>query len=104
MRPLLVALLFPLPALAPTKIFTDVTAQAGITWKQFNGESPERYLLETTTGGVAFLDFDNDGLLDIFFVNGGETPSEKPQHILVVIEGVQSDGKGVVAAVPIARE
>src|SRR5579872_5108555 len=28
-------------------------------------------------GGVAFLDFDRDGLLDIFFVNGGETPNGK---------------------------
>ena len=58
-------------------IFTDVTREAGITWQQFSGESPDRFLIETMGGGVAFLDFDGDGLQDIFFVNGGETPRRK---------------------------
>jgi enediyne biosynthesis protein E4 len=61
----------------PQEIFTDVTQQAGITWRQFSGESRERHLIETMGGGVAFLDFDGDGRLDIFFVNGGETPNGK---------------------------
>src|SRR5947208_3085454 len=64
-------------ASAPNEIFTDITQQAGITWQQFSGESPDRFLIETMGGGVAFFDFDNDGLLDIFFVNGGETPHGK---------------------------
>jgi hypothetical protein len=55
-------------------IFTDVTHEAGITWKRFNGESPDANLIETKGGGGAFLDFDQDGLLDILLVNGGETP------------------------------
>src|SRR5437660_2975472 len=59
------------------EIFSDVTGQAGIAWHQFSGESPDRFLIETMGGGVAFLDFDDDGLVDIFFVNGGETPGGK---------------------------
>lgn len=54
--------------------FTDITRDAGITWRHFNGESPDRFIIETMTGGVGFVDFDNDGLLDLYFVNGGETP------------------------------
>lgn len=60
------------PGLPP--LFRDVTAASGITWRHFNGQSPDRFLVESTAGGVAFFDFDNDGLLDLFFVNGGETP------------------------------
>ena len=60
-----------------SEIFTDVTVRAGITWVHFNGESEDRFLIEAVCGGVAFLDFDRDGLLDMYFVNGGETPKGK---------------------------
>ncbi len=42
-----------------------------------NSVSPQRYSIETMTGGVAVFDYDNDGLLDIFFTNGAEIPSLK---------------------------
>ena len=70
-------------ASATKPIFTDVTADAGITWRHFNGFSPDRHLIEIMGGGVGFLDFDNDGWLDLFLLNGGETPagkSDKPLH------------------------
>jgi hypothetical protein len=60
-----------------TPLFTDITGRAGIRWTHFNGESTERYLVESTTGGVGFLDFDGDGRLDLFLVNGGNTPANR---------------------------
>ena len=66
----------------PTPIFSDVTAEAGVTWRHFNGFSPDRYLIETMGGGVGLFDFDDDGWLDIFLLNGGETPRGKSQKPL----------------------
>lgn len=66
---------------AAMPIFSDVTQEAGVTWRHFNGLSPDRYLIETMGGGVGLFDFDGDGWSDIFLLNGGETPkgrSEKP--------------------------
>lgn len=62
---------------AKAEIFTEVTGAAGIAWKHFSGESPDRFLIEASSGGVAFVDYDGDGRLDIFLVNGGETPRGK---------------------------
>jgi enediyne biosynthesis protein E4 len=51
--------------------FIDVAAEAGLNAKTiFGGEHKNKYLLETTGCGVAFYDYDNDGWLDIFLVNG----------------------------------
>lgn len=72
MRAALLSLLVAVQPLPP--LFRDITAGAGITWRHWNGLSPDRFLVESTAGGVAFLDFDNDGLQDLFLVNGGETP------------------------------
>ncbi|MFN0165370.1 MAG: CRTAC1 family protein [Bryobacteraceae bacterium] len=69
--------LFPTAWTAAPAIFDDITERAGITWRHFGGESADRFLIETSCGGVAFLDFDRDGLLDIYLVNGGETPRGK---------------------------
>ena len=52
-------------------IFVDVARQAGLKAKTiFGGEKKNKYLLETTGCGIAFYDYDNDGWLDIFVVNG----------------------------------
>ncbi len=55
------------PSVDRKTIFTDITREAGIAWRHFGGESPDRFLIETMGGGFAFLDFDNDGQEDIFF-------------------------------------
>ena len=51
--------------------FINVAKEAGLNAKTiFGGEHKNKYLLETTGCGVAFYDYDNDGWLDIFLVNG----------------------------------
>jgi enediyne biosynthesis protein E4 len=52
-------------------IFVDVAAQAGLTrWQHKMGSPEKRTILETIGSGVALLDYDNDGWLDIYLVNG----------------------------------
>ena len=54
-------------------------AASGINWKHVNGRSPEYYLPETTGAGCAFLDYDNDGWMDIYLVNSGKCDFYDPQ-------------------------
>lgn len=59
--------------------FVNVARQAGLNAKTiFGGEQTNKYLLETTGCGVAFYDYDNDGWLDIFLVNGWGLESFPP--------------------------
>jgi hypothetical protein len=63
--------------------YVDVTPETGIHFKDSNSPTSEKYLIETMTGGVALLDYDNDGYLDIFVVNGarihaGQSDAEVP--------------------------
>ncbi len=51
--------------------FSDATPGSRINFRQVNGSSPEKYLPETMSGGVLVFDYNNDGWLDIFLVNGG---------------------------------
>jgi enediyne biosynthesis protein E4 len=55
---------FPFEEIPPEK--------SGIRWAHSNGKSPEKYLPETTGAGSAFLDYDNDGWMDIYLVNSGK--------------------------------
>jgi hypothetical protein len=55
--------------------FENVIEQAKIKFKLKNSVSPHRYTFETMVGGVAVFDYNNDGLLDIFFTNGAAIPS-----------------------------
>ena len=46
-------------------------AASGINWKHTAAHSPQKYLPETTGAGCAFLDYDNDGWMDVYLVNSG---------------------------------
>ena len=52
-------------------VFEDIAKQAGLnTWKHTMGTPEKRYILDTIGSGVALIDYDNDGWLDIYLVNG----------------------------------
>jgi enediyne biosynthesis protein E4 len=60
--------------------FEEVPPSAsGITFVHENAMSPERYLPETMGPGVAFLDYDNDGWMDVYIVNSGPCDFFKPK-------------------------
>jgi hypothetical protein len=62
--------------------FTDVRKAAGITFQQDSTQTEEKYYLETMGTGVGWLDYDQDGLMDIFFVQSAATDRYKPSHPL----------------------
>ena len=64
----------PAPAQNQSVRFTDVTAQLGIEFRHANGESGEKYFIEPIGSGVALFDYDNDGNLDLYLVNGSDLP------------------------------
>ena len=45
---------------------------AGLDFIHRNSPTPEKYVIETMGGGVAVVDYNNDGLLDVFLVNSGK--------------------------------
>jgi hypothetical protein len=64
---------------ASEPLFVEVPASvSGIDWVHDNAMSPNHYLPETLGPGCAFLDFDNDGWMDIFLVNSGPSDFWKP--------------------------
>src|ERR1700693_1920264 len=54
----------------------------GLDFVLQNSPTPQKYLIETMPGGVALLDYNNDGLMDIFLVNGGHisSPMQSPEN------------------------
>ncbi len=54
--------------------FEDVSSETHITFTHSDGSSGRRFVVEPFTAGLAVFDFDNDGWLDIFFLNGAALP------------------------------
>ncbi len=60
---------------AVSAVFEDMAETAGLDFRVQNSPTPEKHQIETMAGGVAVLDYDSDGLIDIYFVNGARSPS-----------------------------
>jgi hypothetical protein len=58
--------------------FADVTAKSGIRFQSKSSATTQKYLPESMVGGVALLDFDNDGWLDVYLVNGAALRDPMP--------------------------
>jgi hypothetical protein len=79
----------------PVAIFTDITKAAGVSFVHNNGAYGEKLLPETMGGGVAFLDFDNDGAQDLLFVNSTYWPWHIPEGKQPTTAALyHNDGKG----------
>jgi enediyne biosynthesis protein E4 len=59
----------------------ELRSPRGLDFTLRNSPTPQKYLIETMPGGVALLDYNNDGLLDVFLVNGGRitSPMKTPE-------------------------
>ena len=68
----------PQPDIVPGN-FVDITAKAGVHFQGRASHTTKKYLPETMGSGVAVFDYDNDGLLDIFFVNGAPIADPTPK-------------------------
>jgi enediyne biosynthesis protein E4 len=67
------------PSPAPGTLFQDLPSSVtGIAWRHVNGRSAQAYLPETTGAGCAFVDYDNDGWMDIYLVNSGRCDFYNP--------------------------
>jgi hypothetical protein len=75
----------------PLLQFKDVTDETGVTFVHTDGSSGRRYIVETVSAGLATFDYDGDGRIDIYFLNGaplrGTVSKETPTNALYRNEG-----------------
>jgi len=74
-------------AAAPGVHYEDVTESVGIDFRHAASPTSQKYLPETMGGGVALLDYDGDGRLDVFFVNGARLDDPMPPGAPLLKDG-----------------
>ena len=62
--------------------FVEVAGSAGISFRHDNAASFEKYLVETMGSGCGWIDYDQNGLFDLYLVNGAATNLYTPSHPL----------------------
>src|SRR2546421_8797297 len=62
--------------------YTDIRQTAGITFRQDSTQTEEKYYFETMGTGVGWIDYDQDGFMDLYFVQSAATDIYKPPHPL----------------------
>ena len=97
--PFLALLFFALPGRQASKAhdqpqplpgkFTDATAALGLRFQYLASHTAKHYLPETMGAGVALFDYDNDGRLDIFLVNGAPLTDPTPKGSIPQKSGPQ---------------
>src|SRR6267378_3256054 len=69
--------------------FTDATFALGLNFRNMASHTSKKYLIETMGAGVALFDYDNDGRLDIFVVNGAPLPDPTPKGAIPLKTGLK---------------
>ena len=67
------------PPPPPSPWFQDIAATAGINFKHVRASNSNFYFPEIMSGGIGWVDFDNDGLLDLYLVQGGDVDAKDDQ-------------------------
>ena len=84
---------------APLPQFVDIARQAGVVFHHTNGASADKHLVETMGSGGLFFDYDNDGWIDVFLVDGGSLAdpgvARRARHRLFHNLGLSGKGQGV---------
>lgn len=83
--------------------FRDVSRNAGLHWAFNNGATGRHLFVESTGGGVATFDCNNDGLLDIFAIQGGPVPGARGKELQFSRRNVlyRNNGDGTFADVTV---
>jgi enediyne biosynthesis protein E4 len=75
-------------------LFTDATHEAGIAWRASYGTNETDYILETTGSGLSWFDYDNDGDVDLYLVNGSHFNLDTLAKYQPVSALYRNDGDG----------
>ena len=93
---------------APAVRFTDITLQSGIDFEHASSATSSKHLVETMGGGVALLDFDNDGNVDVVVNNLDGPPTllrndggNRNHWIMIKCVGAKSNRSGIGARVQV---